>query len=40
MVVCDRGNHILAFDVDRERVMAEIVAFLTAKDGRGQTLRV
>ena len=38
MVVCDRGNHILAFDVDRERVIAEILAFLTAED-RGQTLR-
>jgi carboxylesterase len=37
MVVCDRGNHILAFDLDRERIIAEVVAFLTEGD-RGQTL--
>jgi carboxylesterase len=29
MVACDRGNHILAFDLDRERIIAEVVAFLT-----------
>jgi hypothetical protein len=43
MVAYDRGNHILAFDLDRERVMADIVAFLTeGSTPRGpldQTLR-
>src|SRR5262245_27762812 len=31
MVGCERGNHILAFDLDRERLMADVVAFLTAE---------
>jgi carboxylesterase len=32
MAVYDRGNHILAFDLDRERVIADIVAYLTTED--------
>jgi carboxylesterase len=31
MIACDRGNHIVAFDFERERVMKEIVAFLAAE---------
>ncbi len=40
MVTYDRGNHILAFDLDRERVIADIVAFLTeGSDPAGPTPR-
>jgi len=31
MVACNRGNHILTYDFDRERIMMEIVTFLTAE---------
>ena len=31
MIVCDRGNHIVAFDFERERVIGEIAAFLAAE---------
>jgi esterase/lipase len=33
MVACNRGNHILTYDYDREPIVAEIVAFLTAEPG-------
>jgi carboxylesterase len=43
MMAYDRGNHILAFDLDRESVMADIVSFLTEGSSqrglRDQTLR-
>ena len=32
MIACDRGNHIVAFDFERERVLRDIVAFLAAPD--------
>ena len=28
MIVCDRGNHIVTYDFDRERIATEIAAFL------------
>ena len=31
MAVCDRSNHILTYDFDRERITAETLAFLTAE---------
>ena len=31
LVPCNRGNHILTYDYDRELVLAEVVAFLTGK---------
>jgi len=31
MVACDRGNHILTYDFDRERVLTEVVEFLTGE---------
>ena len=31
MVVCDRSNHVLTYDYDRERITAETLAFLTAE---------
>jgi esterase/lipase len=30
LVVCERSNHVLTYDFDRERVVAETLAFLTA----------
>lgn len=33
MVACNRGNHILTYDYDRERIVAEVVAFLTGEAG-------
>ncbi len=31
LVPCNRGNHILTYDYDRERIEAEVVAFLTGE---------
>jgi esterase/lipase len=31
LVACNRGNHILTYDYDRERIVAEVVAFLTGE---------
>lgn len=31
MVACNRGNHILTYDFDRERIMMETAAFLTSE---------
>ena len=33
LVACNRGNHILTYDYDRERIVAEVVAFLTGEAG-------
>ncbi len=30
MVVCERSNHVLTYDFDRERIVAETLAFLRA----------
>jgi esterase/lipase len=30
MVVCERSNHVLTYDFDRERILAETLAFLRA----------
>ena len=31
VIVCDRSNHVLTYDFDRERITAETLAFLTAE---------
>ncbi len=31
LVPCNRGNHILTYDYDRERILVEVVAFLTGE---------
>jgi esterase/lipase len=31
LVPCNRGNHILTYDYDRERILAEVVGFLTGE---------
>jgi esterase/lipase len=33
VVACNRGNHILTYDHDRELIHAEVVAFLTGEQG-------
>jgi esterase/lipase len=34
LVPCNRGNHILTYDYDREHILAEVVAFLTEEPTR------
>jgi carboxylesterase len=31
LIACDRSNHILTYDFDRERITTDVVAFLTAE---------
>jgi esterase/lipase len=31
LIACDRSNHILTYDFDRERIATDVVAFLAAE---------